>query len=276
MEVTPRAGESREDDRGDAGARFTRDLSTFEGWSAKLASELRDYPPPGRFVDRAPAGRVAGVVRAGGDRRAARALGERLRARGGPRDPRRTRSAIRVIESATSAAHHVDVPSDVFEFSTPTCGCAAPTRSSSRSVGAPPFTITVGKKTRHVETFEELRAALARARQGGHPGEPLQGPRRDEPERALGDDDGSGPPHRSCASTWRTRRWPTGSSRCSWATRSSRGASSSSRTRATCRLPAMSRGDAMADGRDGASGARPRSSRASSSRRCARASSTTR
>ena len=76
------------------------------------------------------------------------------------------------------------------------------------------------------------RAARAdrRARQRGHPAAALQGPRRDEPRSALGDDHEPHDAH-AAAGLHGRRAWPPKrSSPCSWATRSSRGASSSRRT----------------------------------------------
>ncbi len=157
MEVTPRSGEAAKMTEA-RWTRFTRDLSTFEGWSAKLASELRDYPSAGRFVIEhrlieSPASSAQEAIDAlpalsenGHDLESVPAIHDGT-------------FRIKVIERSTSAAHHVDVPSDVFEFSS-YLRLRRAYEKLVESVGAPPFTITVGKKTRTVQTFEELRAAL--------------------------------------------------------------------------------------------------------------------
>jgi DNA gyrase subunit B len=65
---------------------------------------------------------------------------------------------IKVIERETSAASHVTVPAEL--FSSPVY--ANLRKSYARLVeivGAPPFKLTLGKKERAADTFEELRAA---------------------------------------------------------------------------------------------------------------------
>ena len=138
--------------------RFTRDLNTFEGWSAKLQSELRDYPSAGRFViehrlieSSASSAQEAidalpGLAENGYDLESVPSIHDGT-------------FRVKVIERSTSAAHHVDVPSDVFEFSS-YLRLRRAYEKLVESVGAPPFTITVGKKTRTAETFEDLRSAL--------------------------------------------------------------------------------------------------------------------
>jgi DNA gyrase subunit B len=73
---------------------------------------------------------------------------------------------VRVVERATSAAHHVTVPAALL---------ASPYYAQLRRiyaklveiVGAPPFALALGKKTGEAETFEELRAcALDLAKEG--------------------------------------------------------------------------------------------------------------
>ncbi len=64
-----------------------------------------------------------------------------------------------MIERSTSAAHLVDVPSDIFELSSYQRLRRAYEKLV-EYVGLPPFTITVGKKTRTAATFEDLRLAL--------------------------------------------------------------------------------------------------------------------
>ncbi len=157
MEVTPRSGEAAKMTEA-RWTRFTRDLNTFEGWSAKLQSELREYPSAGRFViehrlieSSASSAQEAidalpGLAENGYDLESVPSIHDGT-------------FRVKVIERSTSAAHHVDVPSDVFEFSS-YLRLRRAYEKLVESVGAPPFTITVGKKTRTAETFEDLRSAL--------------------------------------------------------------------------------------------------------------------
>jgi len=73
---------------------------------------------------------------------------------------------IKVIERETSAAVHVIVPTELL---------ASPVYANLRKtyerlvelIGSPPFDLELGKKTRHAETFEELRScALELAKEG--------------------------------------------------------------------------------------------------------------
>jgi DNA gyrase subunit B len=139
-------------------ARFTRDLNTFEGWAAKLQSELRDYPSAGRFVIEH---RLVELPATSADEVLASldAISENGYELESVPPLADGTFRIKVVERATSAAHHVDVPASVFESPS----YASLRRSYEKvvdDVGLPPYTITVGKKTRTAETFEELRAAL--------------------------------------------------------------------------------------------------------------------
>jgi len=139
-------------------ARFTRDLSTFEGWTAKFQSELRDYPEAGRFIIdhrliELPVGSAADALAA---------LPE-LSKNGFEFESVTPRSEdtfrIKVIERETSAAHLVDVPTNIFELESYQRLRRAYEKVV-EDVGLPPFTVTSGKKTRKVTTFESLRVAL--------------------------------------------------------------------------------------------------------------------
>jgi DNA gyrase subunit B len=157
MEIASREGETFKMTES-RWARFTRDVNTFEGWSAKLQSELRDYPAASRFVVEH---RLVELPAATADDVMAQ-LGT-LSENGYELESVPPLSdgtfRIKVIERETSAAHHVDVPARVFE---------SPAYVSLRkayekvvdAVGLPPYTITVGKKTRTAETFAELRSGL--------------------------------------------------------------------------------------------------------------------
>ena len=98
---------------------------------------------------------------------------------------------VKVVEEETSAAQTIGLSAELL---------ASPIYANLRSsyeklvevVGPPPFSLALGKHTAAGADLRGAPARGARARQGGrHPALPLQGPRRDEPRAALGDDDGS-------------------------------------------------------------------------------------
>jgi DNA gyrase subunit B len=164
MEVTDRDGETSRLTEAKWGT-FSKRLHTFDGWLAKVDSEFREFPAPGSF---AVEHRLVEIDYADSDAVLA-ALGDHsvngyaLEAV----DPRRPDSVrIRVIEKETSAANHVDVPEGLFVHDS----YAALRRSYEevvKAVGKPPYTIALGKRSRHVETFRELReAALELAKEG--------------------------------------------------------------------------------------------------------------
>jgi len=157
MEVAPRGGEPFRMTEA-RWARFTRDLNTFEGWSAKLQSELRDYPAASRFVVEH---RLVELPAATADEIIAQlgALSENGYELESVPPLADGTFRIKVVERSTSAAHHVDVPASVFE-STSYASLRRAYEKVVDDVGLPPYTITVGKKTRAAETFEELRVAL--------------------------------------------------------------------------------------------------------------------
>ena len=173
-------------------SKFSKSLNEFDGWLAKVNSEFRDYASPAnfavehRFVEHA----IEDVSHRA--KRAAQPEHERLRARGGrgadrqlvpaqgdrARDERgeprrRARGAVRLAELRESAQ-----------------GLrkgrrgrrAASVHDHARQEVAP------GRDVRRAQVSD------ARAGQGGHPGRALQGPRRDGSRRALGHDHGSRSP----------------------------------------------------------------------------------
>jgi DNA gyrase subunit B len=144
---------------------FTKALHEFDGWQTKVNSEFRDFVSPGtfavahRFVEHA-IDNLAG----------ARKTLPELNSNGYELEEVKSRIdntfRLKVTERATSAATHVDVPEELF---------ASPSYESLRRayekagnvVGLPPFTVTLGKKSRKVETFDELRGAtLELAKEG--------------------------------------------------------------------------------------------------------------
>ena len=100
---------------------------------------------------------------------------------------------VKVVETETSAATHLELPAGLFG-SPSYANLKRAYEKLAEIVGLPDFQLSYGKKTAVAESYAELRAAGARAREGGHADQPLQGARRDEPRAAVGDDDGPGPP----------------------------------------------------------------------------------
>jgi DNA gyrase subunit B len=143
-------------------SRFTKALHEFDGWSAKLNAE---FPAAAGFVVKHRF--VELPIGAPGD--ALKALPE-LSKNGYELEsvpPTKADTVrIKVIERATSAAHHVDVPEGLFESS----AFASLQRAYAKVadvVGHPPFQIASGKKERRAETFEELRrVAMDLAKEG--------------------------------------------------------------------------------------------------------------
>ncbi|MDQ2980925.1 MAG: DNA topoisomerase (ATP-hydrolyzing) subunit B [Actinomycetota bacterium] len=133
-------------------ARFSRALHEFEGWASRLRADFGNGPA--NFVtahrlvetEAAVAGEVESALSSlepnGYEVAVVESTGEGAR--------------IKVIERETSAATHVVVPTELL---------ASPVYANLRKtyarlveiVGAPPFDLELGKKTRHAETFEQLR-----------------------------------------------------------------------------------------------------------------------
>jgi DNA gyrase subunit B len=164
MEVTDRDGESARLTEAKWGT-FTKRLHTFDGWLAKVDSEFRDFPASGSF---AVEHRLVEVPYADGA--AVQDALESLSVNGYALeavDALRPESIrIRVIEKETSAASHVDIPESLFGHDAYE-GLRRAYDEVVKAVGKPPFTIALGKRSRHVETFHELRdAALELAKEG--------------------------------------------------------------------------------------------------------------
>ena len=133
--------------------RFTKALNEFEGWAARLRADFGSAPAnfviAHRLVE-ADGGvgdldkMLKGIGENGHELSIVEQTDEGVR--------------IKVIERETSAASHVTVPAELF---------SSPVYANLRKsyvrlveiVGAPPFKLTLGKKERAADTFEELRAA---------------------------------------------------------------------------------------------------------------------
>src|SRR3954471_24289087 len=146
-------------------SKFSKALNEFDGWRAKVNSEFREYAAPANF---AVAHRF--VEHAIEDIATARKALPELNRNGYELEEVRSRIddsfRLKVTERATSAANHVDVPGGLF---------GSPSYESLRKayekaaevVGLPPFTISLGKKSRRAETFDELKAlTLELAKEG--------------------------------------------------------------------------------------------------------------
>ena len=259
MDVTDRRGETQKLTEARYG-RLVKVLNEFDGWVVapprglrRRACELRRRPP----------------ARRGGRRRRSRTRSPTRDANGYElASSRRPTTAPRCASSSARPAPR-RASSCRARSSRPrsTRTSARRTRASSRSSGHPPFDIAFGKKTRHADTFGQLReAALELAKEGLQvsrfkglgemdaeeladttmdPGEPDADPRRGRGRRGRGQGllDAHGRPGRAAPRLHRAER----------ARREVPGCLTSSSRSA----PAASRA-------------------ASSSRRCARASSTTR
>jgi DNA gyrase subunit B len=142
--------------------RFTRALNEFEGWTSRLRADFGAAPANFVIEHRLVETETEGL----GD------LAESLKAVGEnghelsvvEQTPEGMR--IKIIERETSAASHITLPADLF---------ASPVYASLRKtyarlvemVGAPPFKLTLGKKERTAETYEQLRhEALDLAKEG--------------------------------------------------------------------------------------------------------------
>jgi len=162
MEVVDRGGEEYKLTEARWG-RFTKALNEFDGWSAKLNAE---FPAAAGFVVKH---RFIELPSIGAPDDALEALPE-LSKNGYELEsvpPTKADTVrIKVIERATSAAHHVDVAQGLFE-SPSFVSLQRAYAKVTDVVGLPPFRISSGKKERRAETFEELRrTAIELAKEG--------------------------------------------------------------------------------------------------------------
>ena len=152
MQVTPREGAELKMTEAKWG-KFTRALHEFDGWSSRLKADFG--PAAGEFViaqrlvetDATTTGELAEVL-------------SRLASNGHDFhlvDSDEAGSRIKIIERETSAASHVTVPTELL---------SSPVYDNLRKayarlveiVGAPPFQLELGTKSRKAETFDALRA----------------------------------------------------------------------------------------------------------------------
>jgi DNA gyrase subunit B len=152
MQVTPREGATAKMTEAKWG-RFSRALHEFDGWSSRLKADFG--PAAGEFVI---AQRLVETEAASTDELAE--VLSRLASNGHDFhlvSSDAAGSRIKIVERETSAASHVNVPTDLL---------SSPVYDNLRKsyarlveiVGAPPFLLQLGTKSRKAETFDALRA----------------------------------------------------------------------------------------------------------------------
>ena len=133
-------------------ARFSRALHEFDGWLSRLRADFGSGPA--NFVTEHRLVETEAALAA--DVEGALSSLEPNGYEVAVVDTTAEGARIKVIERETSAATHVVVPAELL---------ASPVYANLRKtyarlveiVGAPPFELELGKKTRHAETFDELR-----------------------------------------------------------------------------------------------------------------------
>ncbi|HYT51012.1 MAG TPA: DNA topoisomerase (ATP-hydrolyzing) subunit B [Gaiellaceae bacterium] len=142
--------------------RFTRALNEFEGWSSRLRADFGSAPANFVIEHRLVETETEGLGDLAESLKSVAENGHELSVV--EQTPEGMR--IKIIERETSAASHITLPADLF---------ASPVYAGLRKtyerlvdmVGAPPFELTLGKKERTAETYEQLRhEALDLAKEG--------------------------------------------------------------------------------------------------------------
>jgi DNA gyrase subunit B len=142
--------------------KYTKALNEYDGWASRLRADFGSAPANFVIAHRLVEAETEGIGDLTETLEAVSENGHELSIV--EQTPEGTR--IKVIERETSAASHVTVPADLL---------ASPVYAGLRKtyaqlveiVGKPPFTITMGKKQRVAESFEELRLyALELAKEG--------------------------------------------------------------------------------------------------------------
>ena len=162
IEITDRNGEPVQLTEHRYG-RFVRELASFEGFRAKLRAEFGDaaeFVVAHRLVEHE-AESIADLEKTidtmppnGYDFSILDSSSAGLR--------------LRVVEVASSAARHLDVPAELMESPTYSRLRGAYAKTAAAS-GLPPFTLRLGKKTATAQTFDALRQrALDLAKDGLH------------------------------------------------------------------------------------------------------------
>ena len=161
MEVTDRSGEPQKLTEAKYG-RYTRALHDFEGWSARLRTDFgpaaANFVVEHRLVEtevddvKGLEDALASIEPNGYEVSVVETQGDAVR--------------VKVVERETSAAEHVVVPAALLA-SPVYAGLRKSYARLQELVGAPPFTVVLGKKRAAADTYEELRSgALALAKEG--------------------------------------------------------------------------------------------------------------
>ncbi|HEY5871608.1 MAG TPA: DNA gyrase subunit B, partial [Gaiellaceae bacterium] len=141
--------------------RLVRDVAQLEAWTAKLEVE---FGPAARFAI------SHGLVEAEtGDSPDAAALVAAIPANGYELTVEQEVDAtlhVRVVETETNTAHHVELPTEM--LSSPTYSAVQRAYAKvGEIVGLPPFTVAFGNKSARAETFGDLRtSSLDLAKEG--------------------------------------------------------------------------------------------------------------
>jgi DNA gyrase subunit B len=161
MEVADRGGQRQKLTETRWG-RLVRSLNEFDGWASRLRA---DFGRPA--TDFVIAHRL--VETDASDIKAAVSAIKKLPPNGYAREVVGTTDGgltIRVVEHETSAANQLTVPAELLT-SPVYAGLRKTYARLSEIVGPPPFDLSLGKKTAHAETFEQLRErALDLAKEG--------------------------------------------------------------------------------------------------------------
>ena len=161
MEVTDRSGQPQKLTEAKYG-RYTRALHDFEGWSARLRTDFgpaaANFVVEHRLVEtevddvKGLQDALASIEPNGYEVSVIETQGDSVR--------------VKVVERETSAAEHVVVPAALLA-SPVYAGLRKSYARLQELVGAPPFTVVLGKKRAAADTYEELRSgALALAKEG--------------------------------------------------------------------------------------------------------------
>jgi DNA gyrase subunit B len=142
--------------------RFTRALNEFEGWSSRLRADFGSAPANFVIEHRLVETETEGLGDLAESLKSVAENGHELSVV--EQTPEGMR--IKIIERETSAASHITLPADLFASPVYT-GLRRTYERLVDMVGAPPFRLTLGKKERTAETYEQLRhEALDLAKEG--------------------------------------------------------------------------------------------------------------
>ena len=151
IDVTDREGETQKFTEARYG-RFTKSLHEFDGWASRLRVDFGAAPANLVIKHRL----VETDASALGDLEGALASLDGNGHEVSVIEQTAEGARLKIVERETSAATHVVVPAELL---------ASPVYANLRKayarlreiVGSPPFDLSLGKKTRHAETYEELR-----------------------------------------------------------------------------------------------------------------------